>query len=267
MQVDRARWIASYPKSGNTWVRCFLQAYLKGSLDINFITTSLGDNKLHDYQAVCTMPMTRLKPIDCVWYRNAALMNLMMVHGRAIFKTHMANVEVNGIKVIPPDLTKAAIYLVRDPRAVALSYAKHQNIPIEKSIFSMSDGTHCLAPKGNPVVHWTSSWSDSIDTWQKTDFPTLILKYEDLKADPKIWFTKILETLDFEVNEEKLVKAIEMTELAKLEQQEEENGFIERLKQEKFFNGSGDWREVLTDTQIKLIEITHEEKMREFGYL
>ena len=155
--IDKIRWIASYPKSGNTWVRCFLQAYLTGKLDINDLNLTMGDSSPFDYQGCSVAPLGALSSYEAAWYRPAALFNMCVRHKGLILKTHNANVKVNGISLIPEFMTHSAVYVVRDPRAVCLSHSKHMGIDVEKSIYSMNNAQCMLAFQNTPVGHWPSS--------------------------------------------------------------------------------------------------------------
>jgi aryl sulfotransferase len=268
MMVEKARWIASYPKSGNTWVRCFLEAYITGQLNINHMHVTTADIDMHDYQGVASFDINKLKPLDGIWFRNAVIMNkLMKANDPLIFKTHMANVDIYGIKVIPPQLTMAAIYIVRDPRAVAVSLSRHNNITIDEAIHQMNEARTLLS-HGKSIGHFCSTWSDNVETWQKTEFPVLQIKFEDLKEDQEYWFSEIIKTLDIKLEKEKLIKAIELSNLSNLKKQEKEQKFKESLfNTNKFFGSSKDWKEELTEVQVKMIELIHHEYMTKLGYL
>jgi len=62
--IDRPRglfWLASYPKSGNTWVRLFLNAYYTGVCNINLkFFANASDVKPAQYHAVAHTDLKEL---------------------------------------------------------------------------------------------------------------------------------------------------------------------------------------------------------------
>lgn len=267
--IDKIRWIASYPKSGNTWVRCFIEAYITDNLNINHMYTSLPDIDLHDYQSIAEFDISKLLPLDVVWFRNAVLFNKLMRTREnlpTIMKTHMANISFYDIPLIPPQLTHSAIYLVRDPRAIAVSMSRHNNVSIDKTIYDMNDANSFLSHNG-AIGHLISTWSENVETWLDTKFPTLVLRYEDLKADTENSFKKILEVLELDYDETKFNNALKLSSMNNLKKQEEKERFRESQKNDKFFGSSNPWETELSDTQIKMIELVHYEYMEKFGYL
>lgn len=263
--TEKARWIASYPKSGNTWVRCFIEAYFTDQLNINYLQCTKADCHGLDYQNVMAMELSRYKPMDTIWYRNAALMN-QIVREPTIFKTHMANVEVQGVKVIPPGLTHSAVYLVRDPRAIAVSWSNHADRTLGEVIHQFGEERTFLTDD-KVLGHFTSTWQKHVQSWEKADFPVLRVRYEDLVEDREHWFAEILKNFNYKVDPNKLRKAIKLCDLANLKKQESKNKFRECLNQDKFFGASKDWKEVLSDLQIKQIELVNNEYMVKLGYL
>ena len=266
--MDRARWIASYPKSGNTWVRMFLNAYITGTLNINHMPLTKGDVNGHYLQGAANFSIEKMGLSDVLWFRYAALLNQIMgSRDHLFFKTHMANMRLNGIDLIPEGLTHSAVYLVRDPRAVAVSWSRHTGMPIEKAIYTMNDKDMVLNKPTTPyLASHTSSWSNHVQSWAKTDFKTLVIRYEDLKAEPAKWFRRILEHYEIPHDADKLAKAVKLCDLAKVQKQEQENGFRERITDNAFFGGSDDWRDVLSEELIRRIEFDHAEMMKRYKY-
>lgn len=121
-------WLASYPKSGNTWVRLFLANYRAHGLKINpnSLPTefTISDTRDRDYHAVSPYPVEKMSHLEILMLRGAALLHAMAsVHERPMFcKTHAANAVLNGYRLFPPPVTAASVYIVRDPRDVAVSF-------------------------------------------------------------------------------------------------------------------------------------------------
>jgi aryl sulfotransferase len=269
----KARWIASFPKSGNTWVRLLINGYITGHVDINHMPYTMGDLNRASLQGACTVQIEELSDKQIVQYRPAALANdiLSRRYTPAMFKTHNAQLLVDGIELIPKALSYSGIYLVRDPRAVAISLAAHNGKSIDKAINVMCDDEHKLATGRSHAVHFVTGWSTHVKSWtDETQIPTLLVKYEDLVEEPEVWLPMILEAFGFKNIDKKAVKkAIKLTELSKLQKQEKEKGFKEKLgvSTKDFFEDKGNWKEMLTEKQIKRIELDHGDMMTKLNYL
>ena len=139
---ERITWLASYPKSGNTWIRCLIQAYRSnGYLDINDLNTVAGDSAACHTHAVSATAIEDLGLRGQWLLRPAALVNAVMAKATPrIFKTHYANLTVSGLPAfIPPELTQRAIYVLRDPRSVALSMSQYYNLSMPKIVEQMDN--------------------------------------------------------------------------------------------------------------------------------
>jgi len=270
--LPRIHWLASYPKSGNTWVRALLYAYQYGTISLDQMRGHvLGDQLPGAWFAASPVPWGLLNGDQRLLLRYSALMNLISYsfHGTTIAKTHCANICVNSIELIPNELSGSSVYLVRDPRDVVVSYAHHMGIDIDTAIFRMNKLGLSLGHDGNGIIQPTGDWSASVLSWSKHGhFPREVIRYEDLKTQPVIELARILKCIyDVDPDEERMRRAIDLCEFNKLKKQEEEEGFKEATKNGNFFRkGKSTWREVLTDDQIRLIEEAHAEQMQKLGY-
>lgn len=265
------RWLASYPKSGNTWVRMFLAAYASGgSLNINALpaAVSLGDGTSDVYQAVCPYALDTMDPKAQTLIRGAVLAFLStMGKPPILLKTHVPNRALYSFPLIPDYWTHSAIYVHRDPRDLVSSYAAHMGITVEEAITAMSsDDT--LNVGGN-IYTPLGSWNEHVKSWlDKPGFPVLGLKYESLVADPETEFRDLLKFYGLEVDEVVLRRAIKATSLKKLKAQEKKNGFFEATKNSQFFRKGevGGWENELSDDQVRRIETATGEMMERLGY-
>lgn len=266
-------WLASYPKSGNTWLRMFLSAYRHGGVvDINQPSGLLVDDIQPYFTHVCSpKPVQDLNDGERMLLRPAALLHLVSVQkeGRPLFvKTHFANCRIAGVDAIPATLTHGAVYLVRDPRDVAVSFAEHKSAQIDEVIEGMGRDNNML--RREPLYQVLSTWSAHVKSWTRArGMDVLVVRYEDMVAAPRQAFAGILSFLRHEVDDTLLDKAVEATEFACLQQQETASGFREKAGGESFFTRGrpGGWRDALTDAQAARIETDHGAIMREFGYL
>lgn len=267
MSLEAAFWLASYPKSGNTWARMLLTAYHLGALDINSNATfSQHDVNVYLHNVVSPTPLASMEPEQTIYLRHTVLMHLLASakYRPNIIKTHCANIQVQGVELIPGPMSQGAVYIVRDPRDIVTSFAKHTGISVDVAIAHMGTTENRLQNKGTSIASWLQTWSNHVKSWEVPGCTRI--KYEDMKEDVYREFVKIIEGFNMPFNEDRARKAVELCELDRLKKQEEKNGFIENGLQDKFFGQGKGWRNELTDKQVKKIEIDHGDVMEELGY-
>lgn len=254
-------WLASYPKSGNTWVRILLNAYFGGGhIDINRMPWGAGDNRKYPYVACSPLPYDELTREDIIHLRPAALMHLCasVAQKPMLVKTHHAFGSVDDIPLFPKRVSKRAFYVVRDPREVAPSLANHLGFTIDETIEAMRTDSYTIGDN-EQQFHIISSWSKNVQSWiNQKDFPVHVVAYSRLKTDPGQVLSNILDRIGFEKIDNNLIdRVIENTSLEKLMAQEDQFGFEEGTNG-KFFGGV---RVQLTEKQRKEIENDHQEVM------
>jgi aryl sulfotransferase len=273
-------WLASYPKSGNTWFRIFLANLLNTSqkpVDLNHINTgaiasSRGwiDEALGFEAAYLDHDeLDQLRPAIYTWQSEQCTQV-------AYHKIHDAYTYVdNDRPMIPSTGCLGAIYFIRNPLDVAISFANHSNCSIDQAIANMADEKFAFC-KGkykqhNQLRQWLLSWSLHVQSWVTAqDINVLVLRYEDMKEHPLRTFTKAVEFLQLESSQVDITKALDNAHIEKLQQQEEALGFSEKpAKVARFFRKGiiGDWRNMLTPAQVKQIIYDHGDMMRQYGYL
>jgi hypothetical protein len=275
MTERKIYWLASYPKSGNTWVRLFLDTYVT-NFAVNFNSAYRYVNLDHDLgmlQLVSAKPVNTLTLNEQLMYQPAMLANLLHQAKTkdVVVKTHNANITIGGIPLVPKPLTGGVIYIVRDPRDVCISYASHLNMSIDDTIKVMGKMEHMAHSKLNKLLHVMSSWSTHVQSWMAIS-PKLIIKYENLLEYPKEGFRKILEFLGItEIDEQIFNFAFEQTTFQNLQEMEEKQGFIERsdVSKDNFFRvgKSEQWRDRLLAHQVDAIVKDHGEIMNSIKYL
>lgn len=275
-------WLASYPKSGNTWMRVFLTNYWRNEsapTDINDLeaTPIASARAIFDTETgVDSGDLTfdevdRLRPKV---YRRFA----RTAQGEARFcKVHDAYTFLpDGQPLFPPDITLGAIYILRNPLDVAVSYAHHNAVTIDRAINMMNDSDHCLCAQpgvmANQLRQRLLTWSAHVESWldHTSGFPLLVVRYEDMVYSPVRTFTEVVRFIGGELDATRIQKAIDFSSFEVLQGQEREHGFQEKMQRaESFFRKGkvGDWRDCLTPQQAAQIITTHENVMRRFGYL
>lgn len=281
MEYSQIVWLSSYPKSGNTWVRCFIDAYLMGQVDINNLVASVSDDSAAralpgdgsdpssypiDVQGLCR-PMGLLRLVRAFEENKKETgLNIPL-----FVKTHNAHMVANGIELLPGCLTKSVIYIVRDPRDVVISFAKHMGKEMDDAIGYFLDKYRVLQDERKPkMADFISSWPQAVASYANSDTHNVkIFRYEDMKANPQEEFAKILIHAGIQPHPERLKVALEAVELSKLRKQEKEKGFSEASPHADQFFGKGEtggWRDILTPAQVLRIEKACRSMMKRFNY-
>jgi hypothetical protein len=269
-------WLASYPKSGNTWLRMFLANYLlPGDQPVplsKMHQIALGDSLLGAYRKLSRGPLDPRNQSAVLALRPAVL-KAIAGNGADInlVKTHNQNTRAYGAELIPAAVTRLAIYVVRNPLDLLLSYAHHYGMTPEAAARALGDPGNVVMPDANNVTQYLGSWSDHVTGWtQARNFPVCTLRYEDMIADPASSFSAALKRMGVPVEPDRLARAIEFSSFDQLRSQEEAHGFIEKSRHaERFFRAgtAGQWRETLAPDIVARIREKHGSVMRKFGYL
>jgi hypothetical protein len=268
-------WIASYPKSGNTWLRFLLANYLEDSeapLAINHLGRySYSDAEARFYVGPSGKREDALSAQETQRLRPRVQAELASLADRVFVKTHNALARLDGTPTIAPESTWGALYVVRNPLDVVVSFADHYGLSIDRAATMLANERNALLPHPGMVFQFLASWSTHVQSWAEVSaFPCLVLRYEDMAADPPAALARMLEFLAWPVERARLARAVRFSAFDELRRQEERDGFIERSgKAERFFRRgrAGGWREVLTPAQVQAIVERHHAVMRRFGYL
>ncbi len=269
-------WLASYPKSGSTWMRSFLHNLLRNpaeSYDINRLSDfTLGDSQARWYRLFDPRPASEYDRDAVRRMRPLVHREMTKSHPDSVFvKTHNALIEDEGHPLVTPDVTAGALYIVRDPRDVAISYSHHRGKPIDDTIELMAQTGACTVGDDTNVYERMASWSLHVESWTDPPRPRhLVVRYEDMLDRPLGSFAGVARFLGLEPPRARLERAIRLSAFKVLQAQERRRGFIERPKTaEAFFRAgrAGQWRRTLTAAQIGRIEQDHGAQMRRFGYL
>ncbi|MBH5323161.1 sulfotransferase domain-containing protein [Aurantiacibacter sediminis] len=272
-------WLASYPKSGNTWTRILLSNLIAPDdiTDDNFapLHGSISSNRV-GLDAVSGLPSSDLTDdeIDLLrpdYYRELARTG----DERQFVKVHDAyHGNGAGKPLFPADCSLGAIYLVRHPFDVAVSYASHQgHQDFAKTINHMANPAHIMAggSKGQ-LRQKLLTWSEHYLTWHRQDqIPVLTIRYEDMLADTAACLTRMGRFLKLPEADDKqaIARAVEESRFEKLRAKEDEHGFRERPeKTERFFRAgrAGDGWDLLDDELRERLYTAHRDVMEELGY-
>ncbi len=273
--MSKIIWLASYPKSGNTWMRAFLHNLLRDpseSYDINKITDfSTSDSSLEWYAAQTARPWQDWTPLDVMRMKRSAQLAVCSWRRDDTFvKTHNASVYFMGYPLIHPDLTAGAIYIVRNPLDVCISLTHHYGCDLDTAIKLMGEDATGSNTNEKMVLEVHKSWSTHVESWTGQQRPGLaVLRYEDMLKNPVKAFGGLASFMGLNPPRQRLQRAIERSSFKALREQEDKKGFKERSPHaQKFFREgrSGQWRDILTHAQVDKVVEQHKEQMQRFGY-
>lgn len=269
----RTIWLASYPKSGNTWVRALLTGLEQGeALDINRIEHGAIATARGPLRRWLGMPSSDFTAAELSRLRPLLEFDFNGTFDRVHFRKIHDALVFNGQPIVSPAATLGAIYVVRDPRAVAVSMAHHLAIPFEESIRLMADPAGCF---GGPDLHHVQlpqhlgPWSVHVRQWLDHDlFPVLLVRYEDLHADPIEELTRVAAFAGLEVSEEAILVATRAAGFDRLSAQEAAVDFREGSGNAMFFRQGevAGWRNELPEELVRRVEADHAETMAWLGY-
>lgn len=269
-------WLASYPKSGNTWLRAFIHNLMRNpdqAYDINKMADlTMAEARTPLYTYLESKPWTELSFEDIARLRPQVHRELSKANPGTIFvKTHNALMENLGHPLVTMEVTAGAIYVVRNPLDVAISYSHHLAISIDETIDLMKTRGAMTVSTEKNVYEVMGSWSQHVESWTARPIAQLhVMRYEDMLDRPSKTFGGVAQFLGLKPPRERLEKAIKQSSFKVLANQEKAKGFVERpAKAESFFRKgeSGQWRRELTAAQIGRIVADHREQMDRFGYV
>ena len=272
-------WLASYPKSGNTWTRAFLHKLVhvtSGEVqtqrinELNQFSMTSAAKALFDEILGYSVTDKQLDQIAAA--RGRVQQRLAdPVEGLIFVKTHQALAIDRGHPTINFSVTAGAIYIVRNPLDVAISYAHHLGRSIDEAINLINSKNAETSVSEKQVYELYGSWSQHVLSWTRKPHRAIyVMRYEDMLGEPQKTFGALADHLLFKPSDSELADAIKRSSFEQLREQEEKDGFRERPeKAERFFREgrAGQWKEVLTPAQVKRIVDAHGAQMARFGYL
>jgi len=270
-------WLASYPKSGNTWVRLFLDFYINNHSNINNLKINQFPQKIYTKDLIKDFSSVKEFSVNC----NLAQTIINMDNKIKFFKTHNSYWSVQNHKFTDETNTLGVIHIVRDPRNVITSLQNHYDIKdSEKALNFITNKNKFISnsKNENEIMHVISSWSNHYRSWKKFKKNYLLVKYEDLLTDPKKEFERILRYLNkianIKFDTSKFNYTLNNTKFDNLKKKENQNGFKELLNNDSlikknFFHlgPNNNWRQRLELNIINKIEDEFKDEMIELKYL
>ena len=285
-------WIVSYPKSGNTLVRAIISALFfsrNGKFQLDQLKHT-GQFERRDRLNLIKkineeefFNLDQLKILSKYWLTLQNKENMKIEKGFGFIKSHSSYVSMFNNWFTNLNNTAGYIYVIRDPRDVAISWSKHANLSYDDSISFMLNFNSCIEwaqttselPDNIKPKTFLSSWDEHVLSWTKNslDVPKLVLKYEDLvyKKEEVIKIVVKFFEKNFKIrlnaNNEKIANIVESTSFAKLKSQENKFGFAEASSGAFFRRGEkNQWKNELNLQQIARLENKFRDFINKFGY-
>lgn len=274
-------WLASYPKSGNTWLRVLLTNYLRDGdtpADINELNGGpIASARLWFDEWVgveaSTLSDTVVERLRPEVYRCMARETPDVLY----MKVHDACSRTDrGELLFPADVTAGVIYILRNPLDMAASCAHHWGVSVSQAVQNLCDPTFATARSlgglTDQLRQALGSWSDHVRSWlDRSGLPLQVIRYEDLLQDPETAFATAVSFCGLALDAARVRKAVAFSNFNELQRQEELKGFRERsvVAPGRFFRQgqAGAWRDELTPDLVQQLIQTHGDVMRRFGYL
>jgi len=273
-------WLASYPKSGNTWFRVFLSNLFKedeqpASInDLHHTPIASARQPFDEATGLPSSDMTfeevdRLRPeVYRLQAREAEDIQFRKVHDAYTYLE-------DGSPLFPTDVSRGAVYFIRNPLDVLISFAHHSATEPGKMVDVINDPEKAFgrSPEKlfNQLRQKLSSWSGHVKSWvDQPNLPVHVMRYEDMRREPLKVFMDAVRFLNLDSGEEDVKKALNKSDLSVLQEQEQKQGFKEKMiRADKFFRKGqvDEWREVLTNEQVETVIKEHKDIMKRFGYL
>ena len=266
-------WLASYPKSGNTWIRLLITHYFSADKNLfENIKKIKSFPKKSQFDEIINEETLKNEPLKLFNYFIKAQEKINKNEKLNILKTHNFGGSIKGNEFTNKDNTAGLIYIVRDPRSIVVSYAYHADVSFDESVdWILDDNRMTFNDEIYPEARL--SWNINLVSWMNSPYPKLLIKYEKLNTDTFNQFKSVLlflrKFIKFDLDDKKIKNVINDCSIKNLSELENKFGFKEKKGKENFFRRGeiDEWKKKLSLENIKKIEQKFYKEMKELKYL
>jgi hypothetical protein len=271
-------WIISYPKSGNTWMRLLLTAYFAddGSYDLAAEVTARGASSCRLFEDALGLSCDDLLPHEARILQPAMYRVLAARYPEGLWlKVHDRQAMLGEAGwLFPPEVSGSAIYVIRDPRDVAVSNAFHDGHgDMERAVAKLCSADTVLRVRADQqLAQHPGDWSGHVRSWiDQRDIRVLAIRYEDMLADTAAALAAVIGFARprVAIDPARIAHAVTLSRFDALRAAEDQRRFAETPDgAPRFFRQgeAGDWRRHLSSAQAERLCLQHGEVMRRFGY-
>ncbi len=269
-------WLASYPKSGNTWLRAFLAnlvANRSTPLPLSELPGYCDDEaRAALYTEAAGRPSTGLSVTELGALRPQVQAGIAACgQGTVLVKSHNYWGGFGDHLLHNPQVTAGGIYVVRNPLDVVVSMTHHFGLGIDQAIDFLGNEETATDNESRWVTQLLGSWSTHVASWADIEHPGFrVVRYEDLIDKPQKSFAKIARLLGVG-DAARVARAVGHSSFQTMAAIERRDGFIEASEKTtaRFFRAgrAHQWRQVLSHDQVGRVVARHREQMARFKYI
>ena len=268
-------WVASYPKSGNTWMRSFLCNLVSGgsrARDINKLGEFCNnESNARFYQPFFKQPVAEVDTASIAKIRSDVQRSIAIKKvGTTFLKSHNYMGHFDGYPLHNPQLTAGWIYVIRNPLDVVVSMTHHYDVSVDDAIDFLNNEETATSTDETNVYSPLSSWSTHVESWTNENHPQVCyVRFEDLLDKALKTFKRAASVIG--IKDSGLIKqAHRKSSFAEMKKQEMKHGFVERIGDSSPFFRKGrkdQWCDKLTQEQVQRVVDKHRVQMERFKYI